>query len=155
MRIFNRATLVFTLVLGLLVVGTVGFHVIEGWPWFQSFYGTLMTVSTIGSDPEERLSHNGRVFNVVLIFLGVGAVGFSIGTLTHAVIESELGLFFGRRRMEKEISKLRDHFIICGAGRVGRKVAAEIAARNLPFVIVEHDQAKAQWAQERLPGGHR
>lgn len=144
----RRATIVFSFVLTLFAVGTVGFHVIERWPWFQSFYGTLMTVSTIGAEPVNQLSHAGRVFNVILVFLGLGVVGFAIGTLTHAVIQSELGVFFGRRRMEKEISKLRDHFIICGAGRVGRRVAMEIAARNLPLVIVEQDPSKAKWAQE-------
>lgn len=149
MKTINRATVVLTLVLGLLAVGTVGFHLVEGWPWFRSFYGTLMTVSTIGADPENLLSPQGRVFNVILIFLGVGVVGFAIGTLTHTVIQSELGSFFGRRRMEKEISRLSDHYIICGAGRVGRRVATEIAARNLPLVIVEQDPAKARWAQER------
>lgn len=149
MKTINRATVVLTLVLGLLAVGTVGFHLVEGWSWFQSFYGTLMTVSTIGADPENLLSSQGRMFNVVLIFLGVGVVGFAIGTLTHTVIQSELGSFFGRRRMEKEISRLSDHYIICGAGRVGRRVATEIAARNLPLVIVEQDPAKARWAQER------
>jgi voltage-gated potassium channel len=71
-----------------------------------------------------------------------------MATLTHAVIQSELGQFFGRRRMEKEISKLQDHFIICGVGRVGRRVATEIAARNLPLVIVEDDPARAKWAQD-------
>jgi voltage-gated potassium channel len=149
MKTINRATVVLTLVLVLLAVGTVGFHLVEGWPWFQSFYGTLMTVSTIGADPENLLSRQGRMFNVILIFLGVGVVGFAIGTLTHTVIQSELGSFFGRRRMEKEISRLSDHYIICGAGRVGRRVATEIAARNLPLVIVEQDPAKARWAQER------
>jgi voltage-gated potassium channel len=133
-------------------VGTVGFHVIERWSWFKAFYGTLMTVSTIGAEPENQLSHAGRVFNVALIFLGLGVVGFAIGTLTHAVIQFELGEIFGRRRMEKEIARLRDHFIICGAGRVGRRVALEVAARGLPLVIVEQNPAKAQWAQEnRFP----
>lgn len=133
----------------LLVIGTVGFHLIEDWPWFQSLYATLMTVSTIGAEPENQLSHHGRMFNVVLIFLGVGTVGFAVATLTHAVIESELGLLFGRRRMEKEIAKLKDHIIICGVGRVGRRVAIEVMARNIPVVIIEQDPAKAKWAQER------
>ncbi len=130
-------------------MGTVGFRMIEGWSWFEAFYATLMTISTIGAGPENQLSHAGRVFNVVLVFLGVGIFGFAIGTLTHVVIQSELGSFFGRRRMEKEISSLRDHFIICGVGRVGRRVATEVAARKLPMVIVEQDPATAQWAQER------
>ncbi len=145
----HRVAIVFGLVVTLLTVGTVGFHLIEDWPWFQSFYCTLMTVSTIGAEPVNQLSRAGRVFNVVLVFLGIGVVGFAIGTLTRAVIEFELGEFFGRRRMEKNISSLRDHFIICGVGRVGRRLAAEVAARNLPLLIIEQDPERAQWARER------
>ena len=148
LKTFRRPIIAIGLVLALLVVGSAGFHLIEKWPWFQALYGTLMTVSTIGAEPENQLSSAGRVFNVVLIFLGLGVVGFAIGTLSQAVIQSELGVFFGRHRMEKEVSKLRDHFIICGVGRVGRRVAAEIAARGLPFVIIEEDPAKADWARE-------
>ncbi len=148
MRPSSRITLAFALLLALLAAGTTGFHLIEKWPWFQSLYGTLMTVSTIGAEPENQLSPAGRMFNVALIFAGLGVVGFAIGTLTHAVIQSELGVFFGRRRMEKEIAKLREHFIICGAGRVGRRVAGEVAARNLPLVIIEQDPGKAKWALE-------
>jgi voltage-gated potassium channel len=136
------------LVLALLGAGTVGFHWLEGWPWFQSLYGTLMTVSTIGAEPENQLSEAGRIFNVALIFAGLGVVGFAIGTLTHTVIQSELGVFFGRRRMEKEIAKLRDHFIVCGVGRVGRRVASEIAARSLDVLVIEQDPAKAKWAMD-------
>ena len=148
-RILSRPVMVLVSILVLLGVGTVGFHLIEGWPWFQALYATLMTVSTIGAEPVNQLSHSGRMFNVVLIFLGVGVVGFAMATLTHAVIESELGTFFGRRRMEKEIAKLKDHIIICGVGRVGRRVALEVAARNIPIVIIEQEPAKAKWAQER------
>ncbi len=149
MKTYRQILFVVVLVLVLIGVGTLGFHLIEGWPWFKAFYATLMTVSTIGAEPINELSHPGRIFNAILIFFGVGVVGFAIGTLTHTVIQSELGSFFGRRRMEKEISKLRDHYIICGAGRVGRRVAMEIAARDLSLVIVEQDPAKAQWAQEQ------
>lgn len=148
MRTLNRPLVVALLVTWMIAAGTLGFHLIEGWPWFKAFYGTLMTVSTIGAEPINELSHAGRIFNAILIFFGVGVVGFAIGTLTHTVIQSELGSFFGRRRMEKEISKLRNHFIICGAGRVGRRVAMEIAARNLPLVIIEQDPTQVQWAQE-------
>jgi len=134
------------LVVILITLGTVGFRIIEGWPWFQALYGTLMTVSTIGAEPENQLSESGQIFNVLLIMVGVIVVGFAIATLTRTVIESELGSFFGRRRMEKDITKLNGHFIICGAGRVGRRVASEVAARGLPFVVVELEPEKAQWA---------
>jgi len=144
----NRAALILGLVLALIAVGTLGFHLVEGWPWFQSFYATLMTVSTIGAEPENQLSHSGRIFNVVLIFLGLGVVGFAVGSLTRAAIEFELGIFFGRRRMEKELARMKNHIIVCGAGRVGRQIATEVAARKLPVVIIEAETERAKWAQE-------
>ena len=133
----------------LLGIGTLGFRLTEHWSWFNCFYATLMTVSTIGAEPENQLSHSGQVFNVVLIFLGLGVIGMGIGTLTHGVIQSELGVFFGRRRMDREIAHIHDHVIVCGAGRVGRRIASEVLARGLPLVIVEREQARAQWAVER------
>lgn len=149
LRPLRRAAIVLALIATLLAVGTLGFRLIEHWPWFQCLYCTLMTVSTIGGEPVNQLSHAGQVFNIVLIFLGLGVVGFAIGTFTRAVIEFELGAFFGRRRMEKSLSSLRDHFIICGAGRVGRRLAVEVAARNLPLLIIESDPVRAQWAQQQ------
>jgi voltage-gated potassium channel len=148
LHLVGRTSTVLALVASLLVLGTSGFHYIEGWGWFRAFYGTLMTVSTIGAEPENQLSYPGQIFNVILIVLGVCVVGFIMATLAQAVIEFELGSFFGRRRMEKELAKIRDHFIICGAGRVGRRVAMEVEARGLPVVIIEQEAVKAQWAQE-------
>lgn len=146
---FRRPAFVALTVALLIFLGTVGFRIIEGWPWFKALYGTLMTVSTIGAEPENELSYPGQIFNVVLIIFGVLVVGFTIATLTHAVIEFELGSFFGRRRMEKQISQLKDHIIICGAGRVGRRVAMEVASRHIPLVIIEQDPGKVQWALDQ------
>jgi voltage-gated potassium channel len=148
-HVFGRATTALALVLGLLTLGTVGFHVLEGWPWFRSAYGTLMTVSTIGAEPENQLSYPGQVFNVLIMILGFGVVGFIMAMIAQGVIEFELGTFFGRRRMEKEIARITDHIIICGAGRVGRRLALEVAARGSPLLIIEQDSAKAQWAIEQ------
>jgi voltage-gated potassium channel len=149
MKGVRRTVIILILVVLLIGVGTVGFHVVQGWAWFKSLYATLMTLSTIGAGPENELSSHGEIFNVGLILLGVAVVGFAIGSLTKAVIEFELGSFFGRRRMEKELSALQNHFIICGVGRVGRRVATEVAARKQPLVIIERDPARAVWAQER------
>ncbi len=149
MKTSYRVLLIAGLLLALIATGTIGFHLIEGWQWFQAFYGTLMTISTIGAEPENELSRAGRIFNAFLILAGLGVVGFSIGSFTHAVIQSELGSFFGRRKMKGEIAKLKDHFIICGVGRVGRRIALELAARKLAFVVVEKDPAKAAWAQDQ------
>jgi len=145
-RIFGRATIVAALVMAVVGLGTVGFHVLEDWPWFHALYGTMMTVSTIGAEPENQLSYPGQVFNVLLMVMGFGVAGFVMATIAQGVIEFELGTFFGRRRMEKEIARIKNHIIICGAGRVGRRVASEVAARGIPLLIVEAEASKAQWA---------
>ncbi len=124
--------------------GTAGFHYIEGWAWFDSFYMVITTLSTIGSQETRPLSHGARVFNVLVIISGVSLVFLAIGALTQALLEFELQNFFGRRRMEREIGRLSAHYIICGAGRVGRSAARELARRPAPFVIIENNEAKAQ-----------
>lgn len=126
----------------LFVLGTVGFHVIEGWGWFDAFYMVLITVTTIGYSETHPLSEAGRVFNVAVIVGGVGLLFLAIGALAQLLLEFELLNVFGRRRMEREIERLRDHYIICGAGRVGRSTARELAQRPVPFVIIETSQAK-------------
>jgi voltage-gated potassium channel len=126
-----------------ILAGTAGFHFIEGWPWFDGFYMMVTTLTTIGYQETHPLSHAGRVFNVCLIVAGVSLVFLAIGTLTQALLEFELRSFFGRRKMEREIDRLTDHYIICGAGRVGRSAARELARRPAPFVIIESNEAKA------------
>jgi voltage-gated potassium channel len=147
-----RPVLTLTLCLALLTAGgTVGFHLIEGWPWFDSFYMVVITLSTIGYQEVHPLSHGGRIFNVILITAGVALVFLMIGALTQALLEFELGRVFGRRRMEREVANLKNHFIICGAGRVGRSVAAELARKPCPFVIVETAENKAKALDLKWP----
>jgi voltage-gated potassium channel len=126
-----------------ILAGTVGFHFIEGWPWFDGLYMVVTTLTTIGYQETHPLSHAGRVFNVGVIVAGVSLVFLAIGALTQALLEFELRSFFGRRKMEREIGRLRDHYIICGAGRVGRSAARELARQPVPFVIIENNEAKA------------
>ena len=146
MSINYRLGLLLILMASVVVLGVVGFHYIEGWPWFDGLYMTLITMTTVGYGETHSLSQVGRVFNVFLILAAVITGGLLVATATQAMLEFELGQFLGRRRMEREISKLEDHYIICGAGRVGRTVAREFRARDVPFVIVEVDAAHAQWA---------
>jgi voltage-gated potassium channel len=134
---------IFSLLLVLAVIGTVGFHFIEGWPWFESFYTVLITVTTIGSN-DTRMGETGRAFSVFVIIVGVGLVFLAIGALASALLEFELLKFFGRRRMEREISRLKNHYIICGAGRVGRSVVRELMRNGVPYVIVDNNQEKMQ-----------
>jgi voltage-gated potassium channel len=126
-----------------ILAGTAGFHFIEGWPWFDGFYMVVTTLTTIGYQETHPLSQAGRVFNIVIIVAGVSLVFLAIGALTQALLEFELRSFFGRRKMERDIDRLSDHYIICGAGRVGRSAAKELARRPAAFVIIENNDAKA------------
>jgi len=123
----------------LTAAGTAGFHFIEHWNWFDSFYMVITTFTTIGYQEVHPLSHAGRVFNSFLIVSGVGLVFVMIGALTQALLEFELVKIFGKRRMEREVAGLKNHYIICGAGRVGTSVAQELARKPCPFVVIENE----------------
>lgn len=127
-------------VIALTVTGTVGFHYIEHWSWFDSLYMVVITFSTVGYGEIHPLSHAGRVFNIGLIMVGVALVFLMIGAFTQAVLEFELGKTFGKRKMEREIANLKDHIIICGAGRVGSNAALELARKPCPFVVIESSE---------------
>jgi voltage-gated potassium channel len=142
MKALRNLRLITLALAGVFVLGTVGFHFIEGWTWFDGFYMVVTTLTTIGYQEVHPLSHAGRVFNVLVIGVGVSLVFLGIGSLTQALLEFELQSFFGRRKMERDISRLSGHYIICGAGRVGRSAARELARRPVPFVIIEQNEAK-------------
>ena len=143
MKSFRHLRLIGLALLALAFIGTAGFHFIEGWSWFDGLYMVVTTFTTIGYQEVHPLSNAGRAFNIALIVAGVSLVFLGIGALTQALLEFELRNFFGRRKMEREIGRLSDHYIICGAGRVGRSAARELARRPAPFVIVEQSEAKA------------
>ena len=129
-----------------LVMGTVGFTVIEGYPVFDAFYMTLITITTVGYDEIHPLSHAGRIFNSFLIFFGVTIMFFAIGAMTQTLIELELGAYFGKRRTRRMIQKLDQHFIICGYGRVGRNAASELHRSGVPLVIVDVNPERVEKA---------
>ena len=126
------------------VFGTVGYHFIEHWSWFDALYMSVITFSTVGYQEVYPLTHQGRIFTIFVIIFGVGLVYFAIGTLTALLLEFELDKVFGRRRMERELERITGHYIICGAGRVGRSAAREFERNKVPFVMIESREAKAE-----------
>jgi voltage-gated potassium channel len=144
MRIQTNLGFILLALLIVVLIGTAGFHFIEGWPWFDGLYMVVTTLTTIGYQEVHPLSRAGRIFNIFVIFAGVSLLLVTIGTLTQALLEFELQSFFGRRRMEREIGRLSEHYIICGAGRVGRSAARELERKPVPFLIIEQNEAKAQ-----------
>jgi len=142
----RRLWLLLALVAAVLAVGTAGFVSIEGWPWFDAFYMSLITLTTVGYGEIRPLSQAGRIFNSLLILIGVTTVFFAIGVIAQYAVEAELGAYFGRRRKRRLLEKLAAHYIVCGAGRVGRSVIRELARNRAPFVAVDSDSNSIEWA---------
>jgi len=147
-RLRNRLLLIASVLLATVAGGTLGFIFIEGYPPFDAFYMTIITISTVGYAEVHPLSHAGRVFNSFLIFFGVTIMLLAVGGMTQAIIELELNQYFGKRRNKKMIDKLHDHYIICGFGRVGRGAAAELQRAGVPFVVVDKNEDRAEWAMK-------
>ncbi len=146
----NRLTRRFVLIMGAIVttltIGTVGFTVIDGYPPFDAFYMSLTTMTTVGYGEIHPLSHAGRIFNSFLIVFGVTTIFIAIGAMTQTIIELEFGDAIGKRRNKRMIDNLKDHYIICGFGRVGRGAASELRHAGVPFVVVDNNPDRAEHA---------
>jgi voltage-gated potassium channel len=136
-RLARRFLIIGLAIAGTLLTGTVGFTVIDHYPPFDAFYMTLTTMTTVGYGEVHPLSQAGRIFNSFLIFFGVGTIFIAIGAMTQTIIELEFGDAIGQRRNRRMIDKLKDHYIICGFGRVGRGAASELQHAGVPFVVVD------------------
>jgi voltage-gated potassium channel len=122
--------------------GTFGYHIVEGMSYFEAFYMTLITVSTVGFSEIKPLTQIGRLITVVVIITGISVGTYTLSQLVKMVIEGELSIFLGRRKLEKNIAELKNHWIICGFGRIGRIISSELAAENIPFLVIEQDPEK-------------
>jgi voltage-gated potassium channel len=136
----------FMLLLGAIISGVLGFHFIEGMPYFDALYMTVITISTVGFQEVRPLSVPGRAFTMLLISTGIMLGAYTIGTFVRMLIEGELSKTFGRKKVKKKISKLINHFIICGYGRIGSLVCKELMVHKMNFVVIENNPS----AIERL-----
>ncbi|MGA3097353.1 MAG: potassium channel protein [Bryobacteraceae bacterium] len=136
-RLKRRLLFITLAIVVTLAIGTVGFTLIDGYPPFDAFYMTLITMTTVGYAEIHPLSHAGRVFNSFLIMFGVTTIFIAVGAMTQTIIELEFGDAIGKRRNKRMIDKLKDHYIICGYGRVGQGAAKELRREEVPFVVVD------------------
>jgi len=137
------------LVLLLLVsLGTIGYMTIEGWRFLDAFYMTVITLGTIGFQEVHHLSDAGRIFTILLIVFGVGTLGYTVGKLVQIMFEGQFQRFMGRKKVEKSIGQLRDHYIVCGYGRIGSLICREFSAKPLPFVVVESNPSVLEKLEE-------
>lgn len=131
------------LIVGVILSGTIGYCLIEGWGFFDALYMTVITISTIGYQEVHPLSDLGRLFTLILIFTGVGVFTYGLKELienTSLLDKNELR----RHRMKNSIRELQGHTIVCGFGRMGRTVCDDLFRSEQDFVVIEHDPVKCE-----------
>jgi len=140
----NSAAKSLILFLALFIFGTAGYMTIEGWDVIDSMFMTTITLATVGYSEVNSISTEGRMFTVVLIIFGVSFFLYVAGNTMQFLVEGRIRVILGRRKLEKTIARLNDHFIICGYGRIGRTLCQYLVQKDLKVLIVEKEE-------ERIP----
>ncbi|HEY5994454.1 MAG TPA: NAD-binding protein [Gallionellaceae bacterium] len=138
-----------------MLIGTVGYRLIGGsqYTWMDCFYMTFITVATIGYNEVVDLSHDpgGRLFTVIIATLGIGTMTYMFSSVTALILESDINQAWRRKRMMQAISRMSGHYIVCGVGRVGSNVAAELVATGRECVVIDSDLAHLELFLEKHP----
>lgn len=132
------STVLFLIIL--TIAGTLGLAYIENWSLFDAFFVTMISLTTVGLGDVTPVTHLGMIYLMIIIVLGVGVVAYSLGSITNSLLERQINKIMNHDEIkEKTIRNLKDHIIVCGAGRVGSNVAGVLKAEKVPYVLVDHD----------------
>jgi voltage-gated potassium channel len=134
-----RFVTILLLLAGVTGLGTIGYMLIERWNAFDALYMTVITVASVGFGEVHPLSTAGRAFTIALIVVGLGTVAYGLSAITAFWVEGNLLHLWEKRKMERRISALRDHVIVCGGGEIGRHIAQELMKIGMPFVVIDID----------------
>ena len=148
MRFKNRLIKGLLATVIVIAAGTAGYKLLGGpeWSLLDSIYMTIITLTTVGFGEIQDLSGNpyARILTIFIILFGMGSILFVVSTVTGFIVEGELTNVFGRRKMLKEISALKDHFIVCGIGDIGKTVVKELIQTKRDFVVVDADSEQLE-----------
>ena len=138
----NAKHLIVSVLLALLIIilGTIGYMIIEGWNFFDAMYMTAITISTVGYEEVHEVDGAGRLFTILLILFGVGLTLYVAGAVVQFMVEGRIRIILGRRRLDKKINRLKNHYIICGYGRIGRVLCQNLGRKPLDLVVIEKSQ---------------
>ena len=122
-----------------VLFGVAGYMVLEGWSFLDALYMTVITITTVGYGEVGNLSETGRVFTIILIFLGIGIMAYFLGVVAQAMVELQVRSIIGRRKLGLKIRSMKNHYIICGYGRIGRIIAHELRGQKIPVLVVDNN----------------
>ena len=140
----QRISLPAILVTIAVCVGVLGYHFIEGMSFLDAAYMTTITIATVGYKEVQPLSSAGKLFTIVFIVFGVATVVYTAGSIIDFIIEGNIFGIRRRRKMDEKVKQMKDHYIICGYGRVGHQIAADLMMQKKPFVVVDPKESIAE-----------
>ena len=150
MRLIVRRSLwLVCAIAGVLAIGTFGYVLIDQAEPFEAFYMAVLTMATVGYGETIHLSRAGRIFNSIYILFSTSLLIIGMGVLTTSMVEMQFGDLLGRRKTKRMIDSLTKHFIVCGLGRVGRGAAEEFHRSGVPFVILDDNPQRLEWATKQ------
>ena len=139
-KLFSKIYYALALLILIIAGSTISYKLIEGWSWLDSFYQTIITVSTVGFGEVHPLTDNGKLYTAFLIITSFGTFAYAISSITSYIVTGDYRKYFKDYKTMKHISQLRDHVIVCGYGRVGQKTIETLKAHNESFIVLETDQ---------------
>lgn len=128
----------------ILVVGTLGYVILEGFSLLDALYMTIITISTVGFQEVAELSTAGKVFTMLIILAGLSTVAYALTNVAAFLLEGEFSEILRRKSMENKITTLKDHYILCGAGQTGASVIERFQRQGVPFVVIENNSSKVE-----------
>jgi voltage-gated potassium channel len=135
-----------------LMVGTMGYMIIERWQLMDALYMTVITITTVGFKEVSSVSEPGRVFTVILIFVGMGIMAYTLGMVAQFMVEGEIRSILGRKKLGSRIKSLKKHYIVCGYGRIGRIIAQELKSNGIPILVIDSDpESQSALDQNDMP----
>lgn len=138
------------LLTGLVTVGAIGFRMISGATWVDCFYMAVITITTVGYHEAVTLGPTGRIFVMIYLFCGLGVFTYTIAQAGEWIVNARVQRMLELRRMQKRIDRFSDHYIVCGAGRMGRTIASYLSERQKPFALIDFDEeALSDLCEER------